>query len=83
MNFPESMKYANRERTSCEVVRELFELVRDDPAAVEKLKEIHTMAKRMSTKLYEYNKEYDKGWWEKNPDYEEDLKRRLNENTGL
>lgn len=45
----------------------------------EKLKEIHNMCKRMTHKLYEYNKEFDKDWWEDNPDYEADLKRRLNE----
>ena len=43
----------------------------------EKLEEIHDMAKRMSRKLYEYNKKWDAEFWENNPDYEQDLLRRI------
>jgi len=42
-----------------------------------KVREAVDMAKRMDRKLKEYNKEYDAGWWEANPDYEADLERRL------
>lgn len=85
MNFPESMKYANKKRMICEVIREIFDIdhCREDKRVVEKLKELHSMAKRMSTALYLKDKEYDKGWWKENTDYEEDLKRRLNEDIGL
>jgi len=79
MEFEKSMKVANKQRTLCEVVREVNDYLKEHPDSLilEKLKEIHSMAKRMTKKLYEYNKEYDKGWWEKNPDYEKDLLRRL------
>jgi len=35
------------------------------------------MAKRMSAKLLEYNKETFKDWWKENPDWEEDVRRRI------
>jgi len=75
-----SMREANKKRTVCEVHREMYDiLIKEniDFGLVDKIKESEKMCARMARKLYEYNKEYDKDWWEANPDYEEDLKRRM------
>ncbi len=89
MDFEKSMKYANKKRTICEVVREcndiidgrILEYQKTDGQQFdeirEKLKEIHSMAKSMTKKLYKYSKKWDKDFWRDNPDYEEDLKRRM------
>jgi len=81
----DSMKHACASRTICEVFREIADLHQDrhakhDKVVRKKLSECESMAKRMSRKLKEYNKHYDADWWEKNPDYEKDLDRRLNTN---
>ncbi len=44
---------------------------------VEIFKEIHNMAKGMTKRLYKYNKEWDAEFWEKNPEYEKNLRKRL------
>jgi len=75
-----SMRSACQRRTICEVLREINDLLQDTPhqaAAFQKLSEAEAMAKKMSKKLKEYNKDYDAGWWKRNPDYENDLNRRL------
>jgi hypothetical protein len=78
-----SLRRANKHRTICEVLREVNDILQHtsyhQPILV-KLMEAEGMAKRMSKALYKYNKKFDKGWWEKNPDYEKDLKKRLDEN---
>jgi hypothetical protein len=50
----------------------------EDEEVRSKLREIHDMAKRMSKKLKEYNKQIFKDWWDDNPDYEKKLDERLN-----
>ena len=95
MDFEKSMKYTNKKRTICECIREINDKIENEeilawrvgePETEERfkeirilLKEIHTMAKKMTHKLYEYSKEWDKEFWDANPDYEQDLKRRLSE----
>lgn len=75
-----SMRGANPQRTICEVLREINDYIEPhtDKQLVEqvcpRLREAEKMSKRMARKLLEYNKEWDKNWWEKNADYEEDLK---------
>ena len=93
MYFEKSMRTANKKRTICEVVRECYDILVDFddgctmtiPVALNELskriKEIHEMAKRMTHKLYEYSKEWDAEFWAENPDYEEDLKRRIGYNN--
>ena len=75
------LRHACAARTLCEVAREICDLHQGqtdhDKATRKKLSEIEDMAKRMSRKLKEYNKHYDKDWWAANPDYEKDLERRL------
>lgn len=91
MDFEKSMKYTNKKRTLCEVIREANDIIEDwdkdyivtAPVAMNqiknRLKEIHTMAKKMTKKLYKYSKKWDKDFWAENKDYEEDLLRRMNE----
>lgn len=79
-----SMKHACTARTVCEVLREINDL-HQGPSKADKITrtllcEAERMCKRMSLKLKEYNKKYDAGWWEANPDYEKDLDKRLNKN---
>jgi len=77
-----SMKITNKQRTLCEVLREINDIHQGEGRHAmvvrTKLAEAEKMAKKMSKKLYEYNKEYDAGWWEENPRYEEALRARMN-----
>lgn len=63
-----SLRRATRVRTLCEVLREINDLhqgdKKHDRKVRKKLVEAERMAKKMSYKLLEYNKEYDKDWWE-------------------
>jgi len=65
--------------TICEVLR----MINDSLQAPEFSKQrdllalAETMAKKMSSKLRDYNKEYDKDWWENNPEYDKKLRRDL------
>ncbi len=77
MRHPRMLK-TRKLRTICEVLRECYELTRDEQVR-EKLVEAQHMAKRMSRKLLQYNQKAFKGWWEKNPDYAEDIKRKERE----
>lgn len=76
-----SMRDASNARTVCEVLREINDLVQgrnsNDKAIRKLLSEAETMAKKMSLKLLEYNKEFFQDYWEKNPDKEKDLKIRM------
>ena len=82
-----SMREANKLRTLCEVIREcndICEEIKGNPKVTHqivriqtKLAEAEKMGGRMAKKLYEYNKEFDKGWWEKNQNYEEALRKRM------
>lgn len=77
------MRGSHQFRTICEVLREINDHHQGDSAidvlTRQKLRECEDMAKRMSLKLCEYNQAWDKAWWEANPDYAADLKRRLSE----
>lgn len=63
-----SLRRATELRTLCEVLREINDLhqgdKKHDRKVRKKLIEAEYMAKKMSYKLLEYNKEYDKDWWE-------------------
>ncbi len=77
-----SLRGACEVRTICEVLREILDEAQGSailPKILPKLIEAESMAKRMSKKLIEYNKEVYAGWWEKNPNYAEDMERRLNQ----
>lgn len=78
-----SMRDASHLRTLCEVLREIADIHQGgtihDSETLKKLAEAERMGKRMSAKLLEYNKEVFAEWWEDNPGYEEDLKRRIDE----
>lgn len=66
-------------RTICEVLREINDSLRGNElhaVIFPKLQECEIMAKKMSRKLRKYSKEWDKDWWEKNKDYEDDLIKR-------
>lgn len=77
-----SLRMAARKRTICEVLREICDLHQSqtdhDKTIRKKLFEAEKMAKKMSKKLLSYNKFVYKGWWKQNPDYEQDVQRRLN-----
>jgi len=76
-----SMRFTNNIRTLCEVLREINDMHQGtnthDNCIRIKLSECQMMAKKMSKKLYEYNKEYDKDWWDKNTAYDEALNKRM------
>jgi hypothetical protein len=77
-----SFRGAHGCRTICEVLREINDLHQDSTEhsvlTRKKIFEAYEMGKRMAKKLYEYNRAFDKGWWEANPDKARDLERRLN-----
>jgi len=78
-----SMRSVADKRTVCEVLREINDLIQQSslrPKVTPLLFEAEQMCKKMTRKLYEYNKEFDKDWWENNKNIEEKLKRRLDEN---
>jgi len=74
--------YADRRRTVCEVLRELYDLtfgvgdetVRDEMRT--RLRTAYEMAKKMDRKLHEYKFNWDVNFWEENRDYAKDLERR-------
>jgi hypothetical protein len=76
-----SMRNASQERTICEVLREINDLHQGDSEhdirIRLKLSEAEKMAKRMSLKLLEYNKQIFKDWWSANPEHEKRLRDRL------
>lgn len=77
-----SMRSAAAMRTLCEVLREIADMHQDttslhDAQVRHKLKECESMSKRMGTALLKYNKRFDKEWWEQNPNYEKNLKKRM------
>jgi len=64
----------------CEVLRKINDNAQSDTENHLKIRQLAaiatSMARRMSLKLYEYNKEWDKDWWDKNPDYEKEFLKR-------
>jgi len=77
-----SLRGSNDERTLCEVLREINDIMQGEPKhkeVLEKLREAESMAKKMAYKLLDYNKEVFKEWWDKNPEYEKTLKLRMSE----
>ena len=77
-----SLRGSNDERTLCEVLREINDIMQGEnkhPEVLIKLKEAESMAKKMAYKLLDYNKDVFREWWKKNPDYEKTLKLRMTE----
>jgi hypothetical protein len=77
-----SMRAApNTRLTICEVLRQINDLCQGDSPRDnlirKKLATAEIMAKKMIHKLLQYNKDFEKDWWAKNPDYEETLIREL------
>lgn len=72
---------ASPHRTVCEVLRAINDIhqgdEQEDLTTRALVREAVDMAKRMDLKLKEYSKQYDRDWWEDNPDYEADLERRM------
>ena len=72
---------ASNKITICEVLREINDLHQDNSIHSEQIRKLlfiaQGMAKKMNYKLLENNKDYDKGWWKDNPNYEKNLKKRL------
>lgn len=82
---------ASMRRTICEVIREINDLhqgIGVHPAETSSSKlhdeqvralcrEAQDMGKRMARKLLEYNKAVFRDWWAANPDFEADLRRRM------
>lgn len=78
-----SLNFVAEKRTVCEVLREINDKLQgtlEHEKILPLLREAETMCKKMSRKLFEYNKDFDKDWWEQNKDVAEKLERRLNEN---
>jgi len=79
-----TMRGSSKHYTICEVLREINDLhqkqTEHDKIIRNKLALAEKMAKKMSYKLKEYNKNIYSDWWEKNRDYENDLNRRLSKN---
>jgi len=78
--------YADKRRTICEVLRELYDLtfgVGDETVREEmriRLRTAYEMAKKMDRKLHEYKFGWDEDFWEKNLDFLKDIERRSNRN---
>lgn len=72
-----SMRESHDYRTICEVLREINDLAQNSIEIRKLLVEAQDMAKRMSRKMVEYSKDWDKGWWDRNPDKASDIDRRL------
>jgi hypothetical protein len=76
------MHGASHLRTICEVLREINDLHQSnsehDKNVRQKLLEAQLMAKRMSNKLLDYKNEVFEGWWGDNPNYKDDLRKRIN-----
>jgi hypothetical protein len=79
-----TMRGSSKHYTICEVLREINDLHQEqtehDKIIRNKLALAEKMAKKMSYKLKEYNKNIYNDWWGKNRDYENDLNRRLSKN---
>ena len=80
-----SMKSTWEERTPCEVLREINDLVQDDDKKSRRIRKklayAENLVKDMALALRDCNKDaLSKGTWEKNKDYEEDAKRRQSKN---
>ena len=77
------MSTVNRKLTLCEVLRQINDTHQGDTEHDKQTRAMlctaEHMAKRMAHKLYEYKKDFDKGWWEENKQYDEAMKKRLNE----
>ncbi len=75
------MRFANKKRTICEVLREMNDMhqniTRHDIKMRKRLSECQVMAKKMVKKLYENSKTFDKDWWNENPEYEKALQQRI------
>lgn len=75
------MRDAAHSRTICEVLREINDIHQGDTqidiSTRAMLREAVDMAKRMDRRLKEYNQEWDKDWWENNPDANADIERRM------
>lgn len=79
-----SMRDASNAITICEVLRRINDLNQGDSKREKMtrklLAEAERMAKKMSLKLLEYNKEVFTNYWEENKNKEEDLKKRMSKN---
>jgi uncharacterized protein YcaQ len=75
------MKATNPKLTLCEVLRTINDKHQTNSEHDKEIRKLlctaENMGKRMARKLTEYNKNYDKDWWEANPDYEKSLKQRM------
>ncbi len=71
---------ASKFRTICEVHREIYDILLDanidSGKIIDLLEEAYDMGKKMNNKLVQYKKGYDEGWWQKNKNFGESLKRR-------
>lgn len=78
-----SMRDSNTKLTICEVLRQandrLQRLDVDVTDIMDCLALAEFMAKKMSAKLQQYNAEYDKEFWKDNAQYEQGLRRKLEE----
>jgi hypothetical protein len=77
-----SLRSSNRLRTICEVLREINDISQGSSLheqILPRLQEAERMAKKMSRKLYDNNKQWDAKFWEQNPDYEKDFLKRMDE----
>ena len=79
-----SMRFANKRRTLCEVLREINDYHQNKHKHDNRIRalcaEAELMGKKMARKLFEYSKEYDKDWWAANPLYRDKLIKRLSDN---
>ena len=75
-----SMRNASGHLTICEILRKINDVHQEDSKKDKYIREwlavAETMAKKMSYRLYEYNKDFDADWWDENPEYEADFLKR-------
>lgn len=69
----------NKKRTICEVHRELYRLVKDDPRAVRLLEEAFNMGKSMAKRLAHYKFNYEESC-EENKNYYRSVRRQIEDN---
>lgn len=73
-----SMRDTNNMLTICEVLRQINDGLQGPEHTHERdlLAKAEHMAKRMASKLREYNEKFESEWWEANPDYKKECIRK-------
>ena len=76
-----SMRFKNDKLTICEVLRKINDRIQHDHIINEDIRDMlsyaEMLAKKIVAKLREYNEQFDKDWWENNPEYKNKFDREM------